>query len=200
MENQNNKQSKIWENMSKSKKVIAAILGFITIILGWQGPINKLRKVELDEFLAKELIEDYEDAYHYALKTILYSNYYKETDTEKKNEIKEESMSKFKKILSDKLYKEVEKSIFVDNEYDDIDKFEYEFDYTYTYKEGKNKKYSLIVDDENDTIELVKPHYYKIDRKTKDRSKPIPSDERKYKVKKKLFTINKYILCGRIDT
>ena len=67
-------------------------------------------------------------------------------------------------------------------------------------KEGKNKKYSLIVDDENDTIELVKPHYYKIDRKTKDRSKPIPSDERKYKVKKKLFTINKYILCGRIDT
>ena len=109
-------------------------------------------------------------------------------------------MSKFKKILSDKLYKEVEKSIFVDNDYDDIDKFEYEFDYTYTYKEGKNKKYSLIVDDENDTIELVKPHYYKIDRKTKDRSKPIPSDERKSKVKKKLFTIIKYILCGRIDT
>ena len=136
MENQNNKQSKIWENMSKSKKVIAAILGFITIILGWQGPINKLRKVELDEFLAKELIEDYEDAYHYALKTILYSNYYKETDTEKKNEIKEESMSKFKKILSDKLYKEVEKSIFVDNDYDDIDKFEYEFDYTYNIRMG----------------------------------------------------------------
>ena len=150
--------------------------------------------VKLDEFLARELINSYEDAYHHALKIKYESNYDKETNEKKKRKIEKEMMSKFKQILSKSLYDEVEEGIFVLNHYDDVDKFEYEFEYTYENEKGE---YSLIVDDENDTIKLIKPYYTKTNRSNNETSDPILSDSRMYKVKR--IGWNKYILSERND-
>ena len=67
-------------------KISALIAGIITIVplLNFIIGINW---VKLDVFLARELINSYEDAYHHALKIKYESNYDKETNEKKKRKI-----------------------------------------------------------------------------------------------------------------
>lgn len=174
----------------KISALIAGIIGIVPLLTFIMG----INWVKLDEFLARELINSYEDAYHHALKVKYESNYDKETSEKNKTKIEKEMMKEFKKILSKPLYNEVEESILVLNDYDDIDKFEYKFEYTYENEKGE---YSLIVDDENDTIKLIKPYYTKTNRSNNEASGPILSDSRMYKVKRTGW--NKYILSERND-
>ena len=179
--------------------LISSILVLGTWIFNNLNPIDVIsvwNKIELDEFIAKDIMEDYENAYYYALQTLFDENYYDKSNPKsekEKEKIKDKSMEKFKKILVGDVYNEVEKHIFIDNEYSDIDNYEYKFNFTHT----ENNEFTLKV--ENDTMEFKGAYFYKINRQTGEKSKNFKVDDRKYKVKRKSWTINKYILFDRID-
>lgn len=193
--NETNGEKKSISSIIKEILKIGTILTILMIIVNFMDIKEKLDNVDLDIFIAENLMNSYEEAYNYAL-SVKYDKYDKENDEKKKSEIKEDAMKGFKEILSQELYNDIEKHIFDSNMYDDLDKTEYQFEYTH----NENGNLILSVDNEDDTIKIENPYYYRIDRHKKTRSKPINTDSRIYKVKRKSLGSNQYILSERIDT
>lgn len=189
----------IRNNNESSKKrifeqiIIGVIISISPFII--QLAYETISNVNVSIFLAQELIGKYEDAYNYAL-DIKYKEYDNEKDKQKKIQIKEKIMDKFEQILSEELCNDIEESLFDSNYYDDLKDYEYKFEYI----DKSDGKKNLKVNDEEDTLELIKPYYYKIDRLKNEKIGPIYSYSRIYKVEKKGLWPGRYILSKRFDT
>lgn len=196
-QNQSNQEKKSIFDKFKKILPISAISAVLGAIVSAITILNYFNNVDLDIFIARDLMNSYEEAYSYAL-LIKGEKYDNENNEQKKSEIKDEAMKGFKEILSQELYNEVEGHIFAinNNEYHDLKDFEYQFEFTH------NKKGELIlsVNDEDDTIIIEKPYYYKINKDEKTISDPIHTNSRIYKVKRKSFASNQYILSERVNT
>lgn len=187
-------------------KIILSFITLFTLFNFIQPGINNLYKVSLDRSAAIQLITEYENAYYDVFTELLLNDYYNETDINKKDEIKRKSKKRFKKIVSEDVYKEIENDIFAKNLYSDIKNYVYRFDYIHTINTNKD---NLNINFEDDSLQLINPKIYKYTRGKNNKTnyiKPdskyettINADNRIYTVRKKYFIFGNYILDTRRD-